>query len=142
MEEMGIELGSLSGPLSTSGYVLKITSVSYANFYKKAKTDIVRPARGNEKLHLLTCLHWSIGVKHPSICGCCFHVLLSLPLLESIEKHSEKPLSAGSDYVNVREGALHLPLPQQKENPGKHNFLVACLPLILFQICTCSLSLV
>lgn len=42
------------------------------------------------------------------------------------EKHSEKNLNAGSDCVDVREGALHFPLPQQKKNPGKHFSSVVC----------------
>lgn len=130
----------MTGPLSASGFVLKISSVSYANFHKKAKTDIVVPARGNEKLHLLTCLHWSIGVKHPSICACCFHAVSMFDFLFlcwKVQRNTrKKTLSAGGDCVNVREEALCLPLPQQKKNPGKHNFLVAC--LILFQICTFS----
>lgn len=84
-----MELGSVAGPLSASGYVLKIISVSYANFHKKAQTDIVVPARGDEKLHLLTCLHWSIGLKHPSICACCFHAVSMFDFSSCVGKYRE-----------------------------------------------------
>lgn len=111
-------------------------------FMEGATQTVYVPTSINEKLNLLMCLHWITGVK-PSMCACHFHLQPHSTFSSCVAKHEAKhPEKSHSDCVDVREGALHFPLPQQKKNPGKHISSVACHSVLLCQICTWSISFV
>lgn len=75
------------------------------------------PATGNEKLHLLTCLHWSIGVK-PSICACYFHAVSMFDFLFlcwKVYRNTHKTPSVQVVTVSVR-GCTSFASASTKEN--------------------------